>query len=217
MKRCSSCETHKPYEDFTKNKSKLDGYHNQCKDCRKEYTIKNEVGKKAWADPVKKARYQENHKRWQSKNKDYYNSYMRGWNRENKDYSDPIILEYASKRRALKVAAIPKWVDKTHRENMRRIYKFAKYLTNITGTKHEVDHIEPITHSNLCGMHVWWNLAILTQVQNRSKGNKLSETITSPRVSETCNFEEYFNQQVKMYADLYQIQDIELWDKKPVG
>ncbi|NDG30649.1 hypothetical protein EB118_11330 [bacterium] len=38
---------------------------------------------------------------------------------------------------------------------------------------HEVDHIIPITHELLCGLHVPWNFQYLTISSNRSKGNKL--------------------------------------------
>ena len=36
-KRCTSCKEHKYFKDFSKNKSKPDGYHNQCKACRSKY------------------------------------------------------------------------------------------------------------------------------------------------------------------------------------
>jgi len=40
MKRCSTCKHLKKESDFTKNKSTKDGLHNQCRDCRKNYTKK---------------------------------------------------------------------------------------------------------------------------------------------------------------------------------
>jgi len=161
-------------------------------------------------DPVEQAKLNANHEAWQRKNREKYNSYMRNWNKLNKDYSNPRIIQYVSKRRATKKDAIPDWFDEDHSIKVTRMHELAAKLTSLTGERFEVDHIYPLKNDVCCGLHVWWNLQILPMVQNRSKGNKLpSENITSPRVSED-SFEEYLQSQFKIYADLYQIQDIEL-------
>lgn len=38
-------------------------------------------------------------------------------------------------------------------------------------TGKEVDHIVPINHPLVCGLHVEWNLQALTPAENRAKGN----------------------------------------------
>lgn len=55
-------------------------------------------------------------------------------------------------------------------------YDEARRLTRETGIKHEVDHVHPLKGVNFCGLHVPWNLQILTMSVNRSKSNKLEIT-----------------------------------------
>ena len=42
-KACSTCKLEKPLEGFVRNKSSVDGRHNQCKVCRREYTQRPET------------------------------------------------------------------------------------------------------------------------------------------------------------------------------
>lgn len=51
-------------------------------------------------------------------------------------------------------------------EIYRKAYKMRK-----EGFKVEVDHIVPISHPNVCGLHVPWNLQIIASKENRVKGN----------------------------------------------
>ena len=39
----------------------------------------------------------------------------------------------------------------------------------------EVDHIIPIKHKRICGLHVPWNLQMLTRSQNAKKNNKFDD------------------------------------------
>lgn len=79
-----------------------------------------------------------------------------------------------AKRRAQKLQATPKWADL---KAIDAIYAEAARLTVETGIQHEVDHIVPLQGKTVCGLHVDWNLQILTRAANRSKSNKLAEDI----------------------------------------
>ena len=76
-----------------------------------------------------------------------------------------------AKRKKLIKRATPSWVDFLEIE---KIYKKAAEMTLKTGISHHVDHIMPIVHERLCGLHVPWNLQILTASENCSKKNNLT-------------------------------------------
>jgi 5-methylcytosine-specific restriction endonuclease McrA len=40
-----------------------------------------------------------------------------------------------------------------------------------------VDHIIPLQGEDVCGLHVPWNMEVITQEQNLKKSNKLIDTL----------------------------------------
>lgn len=75
---------------------------------------------------------------------------------------------YCSKRRALKRQAMPTWANP---ERIARVYELAAALSS-GGAEFEVDHIVPLNHPLVCGLHVEANLQVLLVFDNRSKGNR---------------------------------------------
>jgi len=78
-----------------------------------------------------------------------------------------------SKRRALKAKAMPKWLSLEDIEEIRKIYAVCSWLNAWKIEKFHVDHIIPLKNDLICGLHVPWNLQIISAKENLQKGNKL--------------------------------------------
>ena len=139
-------------------------------------------------------------KQWRQQNKEKVAAYTKKWNEANKDKRRQIekdwrernpdkVKEYnkrggkkwTANNKGKKLASVrarqlaknyrtPSWVDK---DELKKIYIESARLTKETGIQHEVDHIVPLQGEVVSGLHVPWNLQILTQFENRSKGNTL--------------------------------------------
>ena len=72
--------------------------------------------------------------------------------------------------------ATPKWLGSQDKVAMRNLYLKAQELTKLTGVRYVVDHIVPLINPEVCGLHVPWNLQIMTQEENLKKSNKILDT-----------------------------------------
>lgn len=79
------------------------------------------------------------------------------------------VYGYLSKRRASKMRACPTWVDL---EAIEKIYAQRQRLSILLDFEYHVDHIVPLQHPLVCGLHVPWNLRIIPAWQNLQKRNK---------------------------------------------
>ena len=123
------------------------------------------------------------------------------WNKNNKDKRAKILSKYAqnnrhitraagkkwrknnldidaaktARRRAGKLQATPNWLTKNHLIEIADMYWCAKESERILGYKHHVDHIVPLQGENVCGLHVPWNLQVLTAEENIRKSNTFND------------------------------------------
>jgi len=75
-------------------------------------------------------------------------------------------------RRARRLQATPEWLSESDKLGLRHIYKSCKIKTAWTGVRHSVDHIVPIQGDAVCGLHVPWNVRVVTSKDNLAKGNR---------------------------------------------
>ena len=76
--------------------------------------------------------------------------------------------------------ATPPWITKEQKLQIRQMYLQAQKLTKMTGERYVVDHIIPLINDSVCGLHVPWNLRVMTQEENLKKSNKLLDTPQNP-------------------------------------
>ncbi len=72
------------------------------------------------------------------------------------------------RRTILQKLATPVWAD---RGKMLVVYAERDRLTRETGIEHHVDHIVPIVHPEVCGLHCELNLRVIPATENRAKSN----------------------------------------------
>ncbi len=79
--------------------------------------------------------------------------------------------------------ATPSWLSRKQKVEVRQLYQIAMTMTKTTGEQYVVDHIYPLRSEVVCGLHVPWNLRVVTQAENLKKSNALpdeSEALAFP-------------------------------------
>jgi len=198
MKVCSNINCKQinpqPMTEFYKAKGCKDGHRNKCKSCKikeirlytennkenvakyqRGYQIKNKEKLAVYHSEYGAKYYEEKRKEinnyqaiYRSKNKKFVNQRIANWAKNNPGKRNAITVKYrtAKTKRALK------WLTEEHFEQIQEFYNEATRLTKETGTLYTVDHIVPLQGENVSGLHVPWNLQILTKKDNSSKGNR---------------------------------------------
>lgn len=175
MKTCSKCNTEKDVTAFHKHKGFKDGLRPVCKECRKgEHTVRYATNKEEWnkraikwreANPEKVANiqktYRENHKKQR-------NTQTSEWKRNNKAQVNFL----NNTRYAVKLQRTPSWLSEEQLSEIKDFYAMAQDLEKIFPWKQHVDHIVPLQGADVCGLHVPWNLQILSAKENITKGNR---------------------------------------------
>ena len=112
-------------------------------------------------------RVQEVRRRYYEANKEKILEGKKRWKKANADR----VHEHTRARQAGLKSATPAWVN---REALTAIYSQRQEVEARTGVAHHVDHIIPLNHPDVCGLHVPWNLQVIPAVDNMCKGNKFA-------------------------------------------
>lgn len=152
-----------------------------CIDCIKEDWAKDNAKRsekpKSEASRAAGKRYYEKNKdlvkaRANARPKNEVSQYKKKYKEANPD----LYKALTSVRKRRHRNATPKWISTSQKLAMRQLYLQAMELTNLTGERYVVDHIIPLISDEVCGLHVPWNLRVITQEENLRKSNKLLES-----------------------------------------
>ena len=107
--------------------------------------------------------------RAQARPKEEKQEYRNAWKANN---TLQVLADNKARRRKHREAT-PPWLTKKEKSEIRQLYQIAITMTQTTGERYVVDHIVPLRSDVVCGLHVPWNLRVITQEENLKKSNKL--------------------------------------------
>jgi hypothetical protein len=101
-------------------------------------------------------------KEWRIRNPEYHHEHYLN--------NKTVYVAARAKRRAAQANATPKWLTAIDKAKIQEMYDVSVARETQIGVKHHVDHMIPIMGKKVCGMHVPWNLQVITATENLSKG-----------------------------------------------
>lgn len=171
MKRCSGCDSVKELAMFTKNKSEKDGLQRHCKSCQSKHYRKNRetVLKRLRErhDPVAKSAYDKARRMAKG-------DALRAYDKLRARLPHRIELQHkttATRRARIKQRLAP-WFGELDEFVLKEAYNLAAKRREVTGVQWQLDHIEPLSGKDVCGLHVSHNLQVIPAKQNMFFKNK---------------------------------------------
>ena len=94
------------------------------------------------------------------------------------------IAEVGNRNRAKRLKRMPRWIKDVFIDEIKQFYKMARELEKIFPWKQHVDHVIPMKGKLVSGLHVPWNLQILSKKANLEKGNRYVDQSDAPQLPE---------------------------------
>ena len=130
----------------------------------------------AWFKQRRKEDWQNSKAYYQEKNRAYYaKPEAKAKRKVYRQENAALLNHHTAIRHAQKLQATPPWLTDEDKAEIRAIYAECRRLQEETGIAHNVDHIHPLQGKTVCGLHVPWNLQVLTRSDNCAKHNNLVE------------------------------------------
>lgn len=197
MKMCSKCKRVLPCSAFNKAKWIKSGLRSDCKECYRE------TKQRYWAkqSPPERKRYRAlkaeraaglrtcrtcgqqlqllddnfalNKGCWNSSCRPCVRSRTRQWMETNPERARLRAYQGCAERYAAKRQRMPEWLSKEQKQQIKEVYAESRGL-RLTGLNVHVDHIVPLMGKSVSGLHVPWNLQIITAHENAMKLNRFS-------------------------------------------
>ena len=150
-----------------------------CMDCLKiewgETNAKRALLPKSEASKKAGKKYYENNKevvklRALSRTPEDIIKYRKTWKVANPE----LVIANSKHRRTKHKQATPKWLTQEHKAQIKQFYLDAMLVSKVTGVPYAVDHIVPLRGELVSGLHVPWNLVVITREENSKKSNKIN-------------------------------------------
>ena len=181
-KVCRVCKEEKNRSEFHIHRNTIDGLDQRCRSCKSIANIKSKksdkilIKSKVCANCHKEFGVEFYHR--DGSRKDGYArvckscaiSKVSKWSNDNKQKS----TFNKSRYRASKIASEPKWLTKKDISDIEFMYWFASGIKFLHGKKYQVDHIHPLKGNGFSGLHVPWNLQVISASENASKNNRIA-------------------------------------------
>lgn len=114
-----------------------------------------------------KTKHSENMAEHYKANTDAYKQRAKEWKANNRDKHNALCML----RHTRKLQATPLWLSEDDLWMIEEAYSLAQLREQLTGIKWHVDHIVPLQGKTVSGLHVPWNLQVITASANCSKRN----------------------------------------------